>query len=295
MIREDTTFGRLGERRAAWFYPPEAIGDAPAVVMAHGFGATRALGLGSYARRFAAAGFAVLVFDYRGFGDSEGTPRQVLDVGRQLADWTAAVEHARGLPGVDPARIALWGSSFSGGHVVSLAARDPRIAAVVAQVPYLGLVRRRALPRARTVKLVVKALADRALAAAGSRSPLLVPTIGDPDSAALLRVAGAEAQFRSLLEPGASWDNAVAARVVLSLPGYRPGEVAGRIRCPALFCACEADTITPKAPVVAAARAAPRGRLITYPGEHFGIYRGPVFERAVEDQTRFLVEALTLV
>lgn len=290
MNREDVSFGTAGQRRAAWFYRPETVGPSPCVVMAHGFGAVRALGLDAYAHRFAAAGLAVLVFDYLGFGDSEGLPRQVLDIDGQLHDWAAAVAHVRELRGIDPDRVALWGTSFSGGHVVSLAARDARVAAVVAQVPYLGLVRKRSLPQPRLVNLVLKGLADRSL---GTRSPVLVPTIGEPGSGALLQAPGAAEQFRSLLEPGAKWDNTVAARVILRLPGYRPGAVAEDLRCPVLFCACDDDSITPKNLTVEAANAARLGRLITYPGQHFGIYRGEVFEQAVEDQTRFLLEALT--
>jgi pimeloyl-ACP methyl ester carboxylesterase len=90
-----------------------------------------------YAERFAAAGLAALVFDYRNFGASEGEPRQLLDIGMQQEDWLAAIARARGLDKVDPERIALWGTSHSGGHAVALAAREPRIAAaVVAQVPF---------------------------------------------------------------------------------------------------------------------------------------------------------------
>lgn len=115
MPRGDVHFESSGIRCAAWHYQPED-GDeaAPCVVMAHGFSATRELRLDAYAERFAAAGFACLVFDYRHFGASEGAPRQLLDIERQLADWRAAIAYARSLRGVDPERIALWGSSFAG-------------------------------------------------------------------------------------------------------------------------------------------------------------------------------------
>src|ERR1035441_8186503 len=105
--------------------------------MAHGWTGVREQRLDAYAERFAAAGLAALVFDYRHFGASGGEPRQLLDIGRQLADWRAAIAYVRGLEGIDPERIALWGSSFSGGHVIELAARDHRIAAVVAQMPFV--------------------------------------------------------------------------------------------------------------------------------------------------------------
>lgn len=105
----------------------------PCLVMAHGFGCTRDSGLQPFARRFSALGCDVLTFDYRGFGTSAGEPRQYVSHRRQRADWHAAVAFARTLPGVDAERIALWGTSYSGGHVLAVAADDPRIAAVVSQ------------------------------------------------------------------------------------------------------------------------------------------------------------------
>ena len=82
--------------------------------MAHGFSGVRDQRLDAYAERFAAAGLACLVFDYRHFGDSGGQPRQLLDIGRQLDDWRAAIAFARSLEEVDGDRIGLWGTSFSG-------------------------------------------------------------------------------------------------------------------------------------------------------------------------------------
>ncbi len=106
--------------------------------MAHGFGAVRALRLPAYAERFAAEGYTVVTFDYRGFGDSHGTPRQVLDVSMQHADWTAALAFARTLDGVDPSKVVAWGTSFAGGHVISLAGRGEPLAAIIAQVPHVS-------------------------------------------------------------------------------------------------------------------------------------------------------------
>jgi dienelactone hydrolase len=103
--------------------------------MAHGFSGFREQRFDAYAERFVQAGMAVLVFDYRHFGDSDGTPRQLLSIRRQLQDWAAAIAFGRSLPGIDPQRIALFGTSLSGGHVLTMAARDRAIAAVVAQGP----------------------------------------------------------------------------------------------------------------------------------------------------------------
>ena len=134
----ETGFDSHGTRCAATYLG--ARGDAltgergrPCVVMGHGFGATRDGGLLPFAERFAAAGADVLMFDYRGYGTSDGTPRQDVNHLRHRQDYHAAIEHARGLPGVDRDRIVLWGSSYSGGHVVPVAARDGQVAAVISQ------------------------------------------------------------------------------------------------------------------------------------------------------------------
>ena len=136
MQRTDVVFSSDGVECAAWLYRPDGEGPHPVVVMAHGFSATREQRLDAYADRFRTAGMGVLLFDYRHFGASAGEPRQLLDIGRQQADFRAAIAHARATDWIDPARVALFGSSFSGGHVLVVAARDPQIASVVAQCPF---------------------------------------------------------------------------------------------------------------------------------------------------------------
>ena len=113
MSRTDTAFRSDGGTCAAWLYRPAGDGPHPIVVMAHGFSGVREQRLDAYAERFAEAGLAVLVFDYRHFGASDGEPRQLLSIPRQLADWRAAIAYARSLDGIDPKRVALWGTSFS--------------------------------------------------------------------------------------------------------------------------------------------------------------------------------------
>ena len=127
-----------GRRLGAWYLRAEdeslaTAAGRPCVVMAHGFGATRDSGLLPFAEGFTAAGADVLLVDYRGFGDSEGEPRRAVDHRAHRRDYHAAVARARLIEGVDPARIVLWGSSYAGGHVVAVAAADPRIAGVISQ------------------------------------------------------------------------------------------------------------------------------------------------------------------
>ncbi|MEV5835492.1 alpha/beta fold hydrolase [Nocardia sp. NPDC052112] len=128
--RTDIRIPVEGEELHAWWYPPHDVnGPAPCVVLAHGFGGIKQMRLWAYAEQFSEAGFGALVFDYRHFGESTGQPRNLLDLGKQFSDWNAAITAARARPDVDPDRVAVWGSSMSGGMVMMVAARDARIAA----------------------------------------------------------------------------------------------------------------------------------------------------------------------
>ncbi|MGH3380263.1 MAG: alpha/beta hydrolase, partial [Actinoallomurus sp.] len=132
VVREKVRFVSGDAECAAWHYPGR---NGACVVMAAGFGVTKEPGTDRFAERFNDAGFAVVAFDFRHFGESGGRPRQVARVGEQLADYDAAIAFAATLPGVDPDRIGVWGFSSSGGHVFRVAARNPRLAAAIAQTP----------------------------------------------------------------------------------------------------------------------------------------------------------------
>jgi hypothetical protein len=141
--RTRTSFRSGGAVCVGYIYH-EANGRAqsPGIVMAHGFGGTQEGSLAQTARDFAAAGFTALTSDYRNFGESVGAPRQVISIQEQQADWHAAFIHARQFAGINASRVALWGSSLSGAHVVAVAVQHPEVAAVVAQVPFNGFSRR---------------------------------------------------------------------------------------------------------------------------------------------------------
>jgi protein-S-isoprenylcysteine O-methyltransferase Ste14/fermentation-respiration switch protein FrsA (DUF1100 family) len=288
--RLDVAFDSGGVTCAADLYrPPGASAPVPCVVMAHGTAGTRDLGLAAYAERFAAAGFAVLLFDYRHFGASGGRPRQLIDVVGQQDDYRAAVRFARARPGIDPARIALWGTSLSGGHVMVVAAGDPGIAAVVSQVPFAGVEYGRRSPRSAgaTLRLLAAAARD-ALHGLVGLPPHLIPLVGEPGSAAAFTDPDARTAVAALAAGAPAWRNAFAARAILTLMRYRPGEVADRVAAPMLVCMAERDTAGSVALAVRAAERAPRGELRRYPLDHFAVYSGAAMEQLVADQTAFL-------
>jgi fermentation-respiration switch protein FrsA (DUF1100 family) len=256
--------------------------------MGHGLGAIKEMGLDRYAERFQAGGLAVLAFDYRHFGASEGEPRQLLDIELQLEDWAAALEYARRLEGIDPRRIALWGSSFGGGHAITAGARDGRVAAVVAQCPFTsGPASMRAMGLRTSVRVVGRALLDEASHLTG-RGGVRVKLVGPPGSTALMTAPDAEPGYRGLVPGGVQLDDEVLARFVLKVGFYRPAVEMRRVRCPLLVCACEPDTVAPERPTIRAAQRAPTAELIRYPFGHFDIYVGEGFERSSSDQLVFL-------
>jgi fermentation-respiration switch protein FrsA (DUF1100 family) len=266
-------------------------GLRPCVVLGHGFAGTVDSGLLPYAERFAAAGLDALAFDYRHFGASEGEPRQLLSIRRQHEDYAAAIAIARSLPGVDPERIVLWGSSFSGGHVVPVAVADGRVAAVIAQSPLMdGVAALRNVARyagpAQLVRFTLAGLRD-VVAMMRGRPPVPVAVVGPPGSVAVMSSADAEPGYRAIAGP--SWRNEVAARIMLVAGAYRPGLQADRLPCPILVQIADRDSVAPvKAAQDAAWLATGRAEVRTYPIGHFDIYRGAPFERAVADQLHFL-------
>jgi dienelactone hydrolase len=278
-----------GEQLAAYLYRPAVPGRVPCVVMAHGFSGTRDDALPGYAEAFCDAGYAVVLFDYRHFGASTGQPRQLLDIAAQQDDYRAAIAWARHADGIDPDRIVLWGSSFSGGHVISVAATDPRIAAVIAQAPYtdsVPVIRR--MPPRNLVRAVAAAVKDQIGAALG-RKPTLIPAAGPPGTFAAMTESEALTGFTAMVPPESLWRNEIAARVMFRLPLFRPVRIADRLRMPVLFCVCDADATTPPESTVKAAGLARKGELRRYPYGHFAIYNDP---KVKADQVAFLRRVL---
>ena len=224
-------FDSGGQRCVADLYlPDDAPGLLPCVVMAHGGSGTKRLGLPKYAQKFAARGMAVLVFDYRHFGASAGEPRQLIDIEEQRADYHAAISCARTQPGIDPDRIALWGTSLSGGHVLAVAARDAKLAAVVSQVPMIdGWHRGRKLEQRldrdilrRTLQFTA-AVRDVARARLGL-SPLLVPVVAGPGALAVFTEPEAKTTFDALGGEATGWRNELAPRFLLPPAALRKGQ-----------------------------------------------------------------------
>jgi predicted acyl esterase len=298
-LRREVAFLSDGVTCRAWLYEP-ATGvprPAPCIVMAHGLGGTRDASLSPYAERFAAAGFYVLLFDYRHLGDSDGEPRQLISMERQLADWGAAINFARTAPGVDAERIGLWGCSLAGGHVLVAAARDKRIAAVRPSARCSTAPRARALRSgkpgsrcqcawpARRCSMSSRVHGKGALLRATCRSARRARRNGN--RGCLCGVHGHRA-------PG--WRNEVAARLFFTLPLYTVRRVSPATSL-APRCLSPARTTPSRRPARWCRRApawAVRAQVILLPIGHFDIYLGKWFERSSSEQLAFFRTPLLL-
>ncbi len=260
---------------------------APCVVLCNGFGGTQDTpAVTATAADFAAGGVHAFTFDYRNFGESDGRPRQVVGIEAELADIAAAVDCARALPHVDPDRIVLWGTSLGGGHVVVAAARDERIAAVIAQIPFNGFPRHVQGRSAFSTLRLLAAMAEDRCRAALHRSPRYIPAVGAAGELAVM--TGPEALEVIAGMDSATWRNQVAPRALIEMMRYRPAEHAVRVRCPALVCIGTRDVESTPQAARALAAALPRGRLREYPLTHFDFYRGQLRTAVVADQLAFL-------
>jgi uncharacterized protein len=290
--RHDVSFASGEDICAAWLYTPAGVIAPPVVILGHGLGATREMRLDAFAERFAQAGIAALAFTYRHFGDSGGQPRQLLSIKRQLADWDAAIAYVKARHDVDGARIAVWGSSFGGGHSITVASRHPELRAAVAQCPFTdGLASALALGPAASLK-VLPTVAKDCASIIGCRAPRMIPLAGPPGSIALMNAPDALPGYEALQPAGTTFRNEVAARVTPTIMAYRPGRAAKKINFPILFCVSNTDTVTPPTQTLRYARTAPRGEIKRYDAGHFDFYLGEAFEVLVRDQVEFLTRHL---
>jgi pimeloyl-ACP methyl ester carboxylesterase len=291
-----------GKKLAASLYEAES-GDRqgralkPAIVMAHGLSLTRDCGLQRYAESFAAAGFTVLVFDYRGFGDSEGDVRELVSVKMQVQDYHSALAFARELPQVDQTRMGLWGTSYSGGIATQCAHEDGQVQALVIQVPNLdnvatGLYMTRHLMRTAPLRglwLLGMGLADFAASLIGA-GPVYVPCMGRGQGWAAYVNDESMDQIDQIRGP--QWRNRLAPRDFVRWP-FRPVRHMTSLRCAIQLFAADRDDLTPASPALRAAKmAGERAELHRYPVGHFGVYVGAVQDEIIAKQTAFFLKKL---
>lgn len=292
--QESTDFLSEGTRCAATLYRPTDAENPPVVVMAHWFGLLRRFRLLDVAERFAERGLAVLVFDYRSLGGSDGEPRNVALPFGQIADWRAAISHARTLDDVDGGRIGVWGFSLGGGGAFVAASRED-VDAYVGQAPIFDGARTllyivRQMGPVYGLRTTVAGLRDLARKYT-RREPYYIPIWGEyPDELPALPTPGSKEGHEAVAGEDANDTevNRCAARAFLTFGLYRPIKAASKIDCPAMIVEATHDQIAPKSAIDATVAKIPDVTWVTYETDHFGMFFGDLFEEVVDREGAFL-------
>jgi pimeloyl-ACP methyl ester carboxylesterase len=275
------------EALGADFYRPAKVRKPPVVIMAHGFAAERKFGLPEYASALASAGYAVVLFDYRGFGGSTGKPRELVSAPHHVADWKAVLAQVKKRKDIDPHNIVLWGISMSGGHVMTTAAREKGVAAIIALVPHVdGFASAMLYPKYALPRAMALAMQDLAGSKIG-RDPIRIPVVAESGIRCFTGPDCYEG-YMSMVPKGSSWVGLVPARIVLTVNQYRPTKEAQKIQCPALVIAAEKDSLIPISATRKAAAKIKQVEYLQWPIGHFELMQGRWFDESVKMQLAFL-------
>jgi dienelactone hydrolase len=268
ITRRDVIFDGEGVKLFGWLYRPESPANArcPAIVLSHGFSALLDMDLDNYARVFAAAGFICLAYEHRNWGRSAGWPRHETHPWMQVEDMRAAISFLRTQPGVDPERIGLWGTSYSGGHAITVAALDRRVRCVVSQVPLVSGARTfdNWVPADRSDKFMARLAADRDARARGEPAGLTKAALPGSETEEWARAS----------DVAGVYPNALTLRSLELLRTYEPISFIARIApTPLLMIVADQDVQTPVAWQREAFElaGAPK-QLVSLPGRHYDPY-----------------------
>lgn len=296
MERSNMTFKSEGEFCAAWLYVPmDLSAPAPAIVMAHGFSLVKEAYLDRYARLFCEQGFVVLVFDYRNFGESESYKPQHLEPYEQIKDYRNAISWVSALPEVDEQRIGIWGTSYSGGHVLHIAAVDRRVKAVVAQVPTING-RKGAARKMGSERLAnfIHELESYRTTRYFSDEQRMMPVVSLTEPAAQQH-PDAYDWFTNAAKIAPTWKNEITYESMEHYLEYNPASFIEFIApTPLLMIAAMEDGITPPDLIIEAYEewANEPKKLLQLPGGHFDVYNGATFERASEGALHWYLQHL---
>lgn len=276
-----------------WLYLPKGIAPTAGVVMSHGFTATKEMGLAGFAEVFAQAGIAVLAYDHRALGASEGEPRSCVDAWVQSRDMLAAIAWLAVRPEVDSQRIGLWGTSFSGGEALVVGAIDPAVRAVVAVVTVAGD------PAAPEVGKAegLAALADRVRSARVPSALRDVRTVipeEDSDDPGLMGVSESIDWFRAeSVKSEGRWRNHVLLPADPGPVVFNPAVAVPHLNGPALFIVASGDRLAEAEAAKTAAMLAPEGsELLVIDGHHFTLYSGAPLAQSATAARDFFLRAL---
>ncbi len=276
----------MGVRCAGLLYEPIGEEKTPAIVMAFGFGMIKEIHAGDYGPKFAEAGFTTLIFDYRRFGESEGSPRQTLYPVDQIEDYRCAVSYVKTLNNVDPSRICIWGTSFSGGHVIlQLAFPQPGVKCGIAQVPNLYSYKT-AISYAGSLNpymQLVEAFRGDCCKGRINRIPIV-----SKDGPCVIRSDEAYKYYMEKALKFPEFKNYITVDSLERILIYSPGLYARILSRPIFLLLASSDKTTPPQHIKEVSSAIRSEKvLLEVDGGHFDIYEEPLLSKTVENEVEF--------
>ena len=292
MVRvEEVWFPCSGARCHGLLYKPEEPSGA-GLVMAMGFGMVKEAHAPDYAPYFASKGVTVLAFDYRRFGRSEGEPRQALYPMDQVSDYRCAIAWLRSTGLVDPGKVCVWGTSFSGGHVLTLLAfPPPGLACGIAQVPNVYSYRT-ALEYFGTLEPVM-ALAEQGRESCCRGEPAYISIVSEKGEPAVILTEEAREYYLEKARVLETFQNRITLDSIDRILAYNPGDYAHLIRKPLLMVVASRDKTTPPSLAKEVASRIPGPvELVEYDAGHFDVYKPPLLEEVRRREAEFIQKTL---
>lgn len=295
-VGRKSTFRAEGVACAATVYhPANDSSDKPAkatsaILMIHGWGGTQLILFKDFIRRFTEAGYAVMTFDYAGWGASEGLPRNTINPWARVRTAEAALAHLKAQQDVNQDQIVVWGTSFGGGHAIDLAAEHPELAGVIAHVPMLnGMAAVKAVPIPRLMRFGFDIAKD--LLNPFGRN--YIPVVSAPGEYSTMDRDGAgRLEDWVMHELDSPYDNRVTAASLLTMGPYQPRKNLKRLSMPGLIIGALRDTVAPFNEAAVRSQVGKHIAISTIDANHFDPYLAPWFEDNVSNQLGFLGDVL---
>jgi len=281
----------------AWLFMPKGAENPPIIIMAGGFGTQKDFKMDFYAEYFAKNKIAVFQFDYRTFGGSDGYPRNNVSVSGHLKDWKNAVDHViKNVKGVNSQKIGLWGSSYSGGHVLVTAAthlQKDKIIAVSGQVPFIdGIASLLSITKQVGLSWLLNLLG------LGIRDLLrtvfccgraYVPIFAKTDESGIFVTPECYDGYSGIIpsDPIGGWQNLCPGLCPLQILFYRPTSYVRNINAQVLLLYGKNDSLCPLPALLAAAKKIKNCTLEERDSGHFNVYYPPLSDDVVKTQSDF--------
>lgn len=276
-------FNSCGLQCEAGLFFPQSPEIKATIILAQGFGALWQFGTNNAINNYVDQGYAVLAFNYRGFGLSEGKPRQIINPHQQIEDWHNAIDYCLSIPELTNKKIVLWGSSFSGGHVLTVTANNPKVSAVLAQVPHCSS--RSAFKHVglkKSASGMFHAFIDKLHSAFGKIHHIAI--VDKPNKPAGLNYPGWADSYLSMIDNKMPWENKLPARSLLTAGNYNPIDTADKISCPVFIAYGEHDQGILVTDVEATIDKIQQCESWRFAGDHFEAYDGGSVNREVIDR-----------